>query len=79
MNISSGVSVRLLSISFVDDNIGVASGDNETILQTTNGGSNWVIRRDGGLSSLFSVCGVSGINNNTYYAVGGYNPLEYSS
>ena len=53
---TTGVSVYLNSIFFVNQNTGYCVGDNSTFLYTTNGGTNWNYRNIGtGTESLLKV------------------------
>ena len=45
----------ILSIHFVDTNVGTAVGMNGTILHTTNGGVVWTAQTSGVTNSLYSV------------------------
>ena len=62
---TSGTKEGLTSVHFNDTNNGYAVGNRGTILNTRNGGANWVADKevDGNLTSVFSF-------NNTTYAVG---------
>ncbi|MBK9737110.1 MAG: hypothetical protein IPO92_20015 [Saprospiraceae bacterium] len=41
---TSGTTAELTDLQFYDLNIGYIVGENETILKTTNGGTNWLIQ-----------------------------------
>jgi hypothetical protein len=45
----------LYGLSFADVNTGKAMGDNGTIVQTTDGGNNWVIQSSGTTNTLYGV------------------------
>ena len=64
---TSGTSVSLNSVSFVDENNGWAVGDTGTILSTTDGGTSWTDQTSGTSVSLNSV---SFFNENRGWAVG---------
>ncbi len=66
----------LFAVSFVDENIGTAVGDNGTILRTTNGGVTWALQSSGTKSLLFGVCFTDA---NTGTAVGGSVTLQGQS
>ncbi len=64
---TSGTTADLLSLSFVDANIGWVSGRNGTILSTPNGGSNWNQDASGTTKSLWDI---QFINDTTGWTVG---------
>src|SRR5581483_8657096 len=45
----------LYSGSFTDANTGTATGDNGTIIRTTDGGNNWIIQSSGTTNTLYGV------------------------
>lgn len=57
----------LQSVKFIDSNIGFAVGSLGTILKTTNGGNNWIIKYSGVTNQLNSV---SFINSTIGFVVG---------
>lgn len=52
---SSGTTKDLLSVYFVDSNVGYTVGDYGTILKTTDGGQSWISQTSGILDDLTSV------------------------
>ncbi|MCY7361370.1 MAG: hypothetical protein LH629_04770, partial [Ignavibacteria bacterium] len=76
MQQTSGVSVTLNKIFFVNSQTGWAVGDLGKIIRTTNGGANWVSQISNTNEILRSVYF---INDNTGWAVGGkYNYKTFS-
>src|SRR5436305_10551406 len=45
----------LYGVSFTDANTGTATGDNGTIVRTTDGGNSWVIQSSGSTNALYGV------------------------
>ncbi len=64
---TSGATIALTSVRFVDENNGWAVGENGTILHTGNSGTNWAAQTSGTTSTLQSVYF---INASTGWAVG---------
>src|SRR5947208_7679638 len=58
----------LYGVSFTDANTGTATGDNGTIVRTTDGGDSWSIQSSGTTNTLY---GVSFTDANHGTAVGG--------
>jgi len=58
-----------MGIYFFDMNLGTIVGDRYYILNTTNGGQNWIIQLSGSLFSLYSVVYTDAING---WAVGDF-------
>jgi photosystem II stability/assembly factor-like uncharacterized protein len=65
--LTTNVSDRWLSMSFLDTNIGYVTGVNGSIIKTTNSGVNWIIQNSGSNTYLD---GVHFININTGYISG---------
>ena len=64
---TSGTTIDLFSVNFLDQNTGWAVGEIGTILKTTNGGTNWTSQTSGTTNHLFSV---NFVDQNTGWAVG---------
>ena len=58
----------LYGVSFTDANTGTATGDNGTIIRTTDGGNSWAIQSSGTTNTLYGVS-FTDVNHGT--AVGG--------
>src|SRR6266850_3796219 len=54
----------LYGVSFTDANTGTATGDNGTIIRTTDGGNTWVIQSSGTTNTLYGVS-FTDVNNGT--------------
>jgi photosystem II stability/assembly factor-like uncharacterized protein len=71
---TSGTTVDLKSVSFIDNNNGWAVGGNpyfspyQVIIHTTDGGANWTSQASGVTKALYSICM---INQNTGWIAGG--------
>ena len=70
--IDSGTSDKLYSITFSNDNNGVAVGINGTIVHTSDGGLNWETKTSATTEILYSVIFP---NEHTGYAVGKYGTV----
>lgn len=74
--LSSGTTDPLLSVAFIDPNLGYAVGENGTILKTTDGGTNWIHLNSTTNKRLWSVCFA---DTNTLFACGEFGTLLKSS
>src|SRR5205807_5764390 len=54
----------LYGVSFTDANTGTATGDNGTIIRSTDGGNSWAIQSSGTTSTLYGVS-FTDLNNGT--------------
>jgi len=66
---SSGTTVPLRRVKFINVNTGWCAGENGIILKTTNGGTNWTNQLSGVTNPLF---GLDAVNDSVVYAVGWY-------
>ncbi len=64
---SSGTSLSLFSVSFIDANTAMVVGDSGIILRTTDGGTAWISQSGGTALSLF---GVNFFDQQNGYSVG---------
>jgi photosystem II stability/assembly factor-like uncharacterized protein len=74
---SSGTTVDLSSVFFINENTGFASGGTPSygvILKTTNGGTNWNICYNNISAVAFSIMF---LNSTTGFVAGGYYPVSY--
>lgn len=55
MQQTSGSDKRLLTLHFINENVGWAGGYDGTILKTTNGGTNWNSKNIGTLDDIHSI------------------------
>jgi photosystem II stability/assembly factor-like uncharacterized protein len=70
---TSGTSKPLYSVYFISDNTGWACGDDEEIIKTTDGGTNWNLQHSNPTNALTSIFFIS---ESTGWAVGGnYSPF----
>jgi hypothetical protein len=65
---TSGTANTLNGVFFTSSNVGIAVGDNGTVLRTTDGGGTWTTQPSGSLAQLQAICFA---DNNTGFAVGG--------
>jgi photosystem II stability/assembly factor-like uncharacterized protein len=65
----------LYGVSFTNANTGTATGDNGTILRTTDGGNTWIIQTSGTTNTLYGVCFID-VNHETAVGASGHNPQD---
>jgi photosystem II stability/assembly factor-like uncharacterized protein len=76
ITLSSGTTDPLLSVAFIEPNLGYAVGENGTILKTTDGGTNWIHLNSTTNKRLWSVCFA---DTNNVFACGEFGTLLKSS
>lgn len=70
---SAATTGGLNDVFFIDDNIGLAVGSDETIVKTTDGGSNWTKRSVTGTGATFDCSAVYFPSSSVGYVVGSQN------
>ncbi len=70
---SSGVSVNLYDLEFINRNTGWAVGENGTIIKTTNGGINWNLIDNPSYNMGKTLNEISIIDSNLAYVVGAHS------
>ncbi|MBN8570617.1 MAG: T9SS type A sorting domain-containing protein [Ignavibacteria bacterium] len=70
---TSGVTVPLRRVNFINRNTGWICGDAGTILKTTNGGTNWIAQNSGVPNKILSC--ISPVNDSVVYCVGFFQTI----
>jgi photosystem II stability/assembly factor-like uncharacterized protein len=77
-NQTSGTTINLYSIFFIDSSTGFIVGDSSKILKTTNGGLNWITQYAGSFT-YSKLNSVYFLDNNTGFIAGGTNEENFGS